>query len=98
MARLRAGLDDAAVLEEQVRLEHGGDADASLETELAHGGEAVARAEDPVGDERRQVAREVLVQVRGVDAHPVRIARGAKSTVMTAANCAGRSWTWLHLL
>jgi hypothetical protein len=65
VAGLGAGLDPAAVLEQAVGLEDGGDGDIALEGHAADRGEAVAGAESALLDELLEGARELDVERRG---------------------------------
>ena len=65
VAGLGAGFDEAAVFEEGVGLEDGGDADVALEGHAADGGEPVAGAQGALVDEMLEGAREFDVERRG---------------------------------
>src|SRR5690606_27930652 len=61
--RLRARLDEAAVLELQVRLQHRRDADALLPAEPPHRRDAVAGPQRAARDQIRDVRGDTVVEV-----------------------------------
>jgi hypothetical protein len=62
---LRPLLDHAAALEQEVRLQHGGDAHAALLAQGAHRGQPIPGAERALGGQRGQLLGELFVEVLG---------------------------------
>ena len=94
VAALRPRLKVAAVLEQRVGLQHGGDAHSALERHAPHGRHAVARPQRVLLDEPEQRRREFGVERLGRDSggRPLRRPeagrrRGARRERAGAAGC-----------
>ena len=108
VARLRARLDHADVLETLVGLQHGRDADALLVGKAAHRGHAVAGAQRAGADQLVDLVGELVVERRGFQHEAIlarllccgqtQLAEGQAITVIENADCYGYSLRDVRLL